>query len=114
MQVGDFECTKYKDLVNAHLPIPELNRYVAMKIFLVCNSVEGIVLQETWHVLVLMMLKTLFNRKEANELCSKFGSDVFMAGEINSQLDFDEYYKVVVSLLTINKSSQNASVIARF
>ena len=85
-----------------------------MTIFLVCNSVEGIVLQETWHVLVLMMLKTLFNRKEANELCSKFGSDVFMAGEINSQLDFDEYYKVVVSLLTINKSSQNASVIARF
>ena len=46
------------------------------------------------------MLKTLFNRKEANELCSKFGSDVFMAGEINSQLDFDEYYKVVVSFLT--------------
>ena len=46
VQVGDFECTKYKDLVNAHLPIPELNRYVAMKIFLVCNSVEGIVLQE--------------------------------------------------------------------
>ena len=60
-----------------------------------------------------MMLKTLFNRKEANELCSKFGSDVFMAGEINSQLDFDEYYKVVVSFLTINKSSQNVSVIAR-
>ena len=85
-----------------------------LKIFLVCNSVEGIVLQETWHVLVLMMLKTLFNRKEANELCSKFGSDVFMAGEINSQLDFDEYYKVVVSFLTINKSSQNGSVIARF
>ena len=73
-----------------------------MKIFLVCNSVEGIVLQETWHVLVLMMLKTLFNRKEANELCSKFGSDVFMAGEINSQLDFDQYYKVVVSFLEIN------------
>ena len=52
--------------------------------------------------MVLMMLKTLFNRKEANELCSKFGSDVFMAGEINSQLDFDEYYKVVVSFLEIN------------
>ena len=49
-----------------------------------------------------MMLKMLFNRKEANELCSKFGSDVFMAGEINSQLDFDEYYKVVVSFLEIN------------
>ena len=64
--------------------------------------------------MVAMMLKTLFNRKEANELCSKFGSDVFMAGEINSQLDFDEYYKVVVSFLTINKSSQNVSVIARF
>ena len=46
MQVGDFECTKYKDLVNAHLPIPELNRYVAMKIFLVCKSVGDIVLQE--------------------------------------------------------------------
>ena len=29
MQVVDFECTKYKDLVNAHLPIPELNRYGA-------------------------------------------------------------------------------------
>ena len=69
MQVGDFECTKYKDLVNAHLPIPELNRYVAMKIFLVCNSVEGIVLQETWHVLVLMMLKTLFNK---NMICLGF------------------------------------------
>ena len=38
MQVGDFECTKYKDLVNAHLPIPELNRYVAMKMCLVCNN----------------------------------------------------------------------------
>ena len=61
-----------------------------------------------------MMLKILFNRKEANELCSKFGSDVFMAGEINSQLDFDEYYKVLVSFLTKNKSSQNASVMARF
>ena len=51
MQVGDFECTKYKDLVNAHLPIPELNRCVAMKIFLVCNSVgcddvEDVVQQE--------------------------------------------------------------------
>ena len=47
MQVGDFECTKYKDLVNAHLPIPELNRYMAIiKIFPVCNSVEDIVLQE--------------------------------------------------------------------
>ena len=69
MQVGDFECTKYKDLVNAHLPIPELNRYVAMKIFLVCNSVDGIVLQETWHVLVLMMLKTLFNK---NMICLGF------------------------------------------
>ena len=64
--------------------------------------------------MVLMMLKILFYRKEANELCSKFGSDVFMAGEINSQLDFDEYYKVVVSFLTINQSSQNVSVIARF
>ena len=53
------------------------------------------------------MLKALFNRKEANELCSKFGSDVFMAGEINSQLDFDEYYKVE-GFLTINNSSLNA------
>ena len=93
MQVGDFECTKYKDLVNAHLPIPELNRYVAMKIFLVCSSVEDIFLQE--HGM-------FFNRKEANELCSKFGSDVFMAGEINNELDFDEYYKVLVRFLEIN------------
>ena len=61
--------------------------------------------------MMLMMLKTLFNRKEANELCSKFGSDVFMAGEINNQLDFDEYYKVEVSFLTINKS---LSAMARF
>ena len=54
MQVGDFECTKYKDLVNAHLPIPELNRYMAkMKALFVRNmacfgfdDVEGIVQQE--------------------------------------------------------------------
>ena len=40
-----------------------------MKIFLVCNSFEGIVLQETWHVLVLMMLKRLFNK---NMICLGF------------------------------------------
>ena len=33
-------------------------------------------------------------RREANELCSKFGSDVFMAGEINNKQDFDVYYEV--------------------
>jgi len=53
-------CTKYKELVNAHLPIPELNR------------------------------------KEANDICNKFGSDVFMAGEITSKEDFDVYYQGLV------------------
>ena len=38
-------------------------------------------------------------RKEANELCSKFGSDVFMAGEINSKQDFDVYYEVTMVMI---------------
>ena len=39
-----------------------------------------------------MMMMSI--RREADELCSKFGSDVFMAGQINNKQDFDVYYEV--------------------
>jgi hypothetical protein len=32
------------------------------------------------------------DRREAEELCSRLGSDVYMAGEINNKVDFDAYY----------------------
>ena len=45
---------------------------------------------------LMMVMMMILIRKEANELCSKFGSDVFMAGEINSKQDFDVYYEVMM------------------
>ena len=48
---------------------------------------------------MMRMMMIILIRKEANEVCSKFGSDVFMAGEINSKEDFDVYYEV--ALITI-------------
>ena len=49
-----------------------------------------------------MILRKLY-RNEANELCSKFGSDVFMAGEINSKEDFDVYYQVSANITKLTK-----------
>ena len=46
-----------------------------------------------------MVMMMILIRKEANELCSKFGSDVFMAGEINSKQDFDVYYEVTIMMV---------------
>ena len=61
-------------------------------------------------MIMIMILRKLY-RNEANELCSKFGSDVFMAGEINSKEDFDIYYEVSANITKFTKMTTKTMLV---
>ena len=52
-------------------------------------------------IMIMIMIMRILIRKEANDICNKFGSDVFMAGEITSKEDFDVYYQVCATVSTM-------------